>query len=186
MDIQLRNLKLQDLEQMVLWEENKDPLFSDYSFPRYNKREQRIWYNSKTRYGKICLAIIDEEKVVGYIAIRKLNPIAKSGEMGIIIRPSYQNMGVGQAAISKMLAWFFGDFGYKKMTLYVGMYNKRAMKCYDKLGFVPVKDSYLSFDNHDVDIDDPKYKDIAKYFKVKNGKMETLCVQMSVEKNNKK
>ena len=183
MEIHLRNLRLQDLEQMVKWEKNKDPLFADYNFPTYSLREQKLWYHSKTRYGKICLAILNENNVIGYISIRKLNPISKSAEMGIIIRPLYQNMGVGELAISRMLSWFFGEFGYKKMTLYVGKYNKKALYCYDKLGFKPLKELYMSFENEEVDLDLPEYADIERFFKIKNGKIMTLCLQMAIEKD---
>ena len=182
MEISLRSLRLEDLEEMVKWEENEDALFADYNFPRYSKREQKLWYASKTKYGKMCLAIIADRKVIGYIAIRKINPIAKSAEMGIIIRPLYQGRGLGELAISKMLDWFFNDFTYKKMTLYVGKYNAKALACYHKLGFKPVKEIYLGFDNDEVDLKKPEYAHISKYFKKKNNKILTLCIQMTIGK----
>lgn len=184
MDIQLRNMRLQDLEQMVHWEKNEDPLFADYNFPSYSPREQKLWLSSKTKYGKICLTILVDKKVVGYISIRKMNPIAKSAEMGIIIRPLYQNMGLGEKAISKMLDWFFGEFGYKKMSLYVGRYNKKAFSCYHKLGFKPIKEVYLAFENDEVNLEEAQYEDIRKFFRKKNGKTQTLCLHMVLEKSN--
>ena len=108
MEIHLRNLRLQDLEQMVKWEKNKDPLFADYNFPTYSLREQKLWYHSKIRYGKICLAILNENNVIGYISIRKLNPISKSAEIKKKKKNQYQNMSVGEPATPKMLSWFFG------------------------------------------------------------------------------
>lgn len=183
MYIKLRNLTLDDVGEMVQWEENQDPLYYDYNFPRYNKREQNIWYQSKTKYGKICLAILAESKLVGYISLRKINPIKKSAEMGIIIRPLYQNMGIGTMAISKMLDWYFNDFKYKKITLYVGKYNVKALACYESVGFRPVKELYLSFDNKMVDLENERYRDISKYFKKEKDKVLMQCYQMAAEKN---
>lgn len=185
MEIKLRNLEIEDLQQMVRWERNEDPLFFDYNFPPYNKREQQIWFQSKTKYGKICLAVLHEDKVIGYIAIRKINPITKSAEMGIILQPAYQNKGLGTIAISKMLDWYFHELGYKKMSLYVARYNRKALTCYRKLGFKPVKELLLTFSNEDVDLTAEKYEALKKYFIIERNKVLMHCYKMALEKTEK-
>lgn len=180
MDIELKKMDLKDVEEMVRWEKNEDPLFDDYNFPPYSKREQKLWFASKTRYGRRCFTILVDEVVAGYIAVRKINPLTKAAEMGIIIRPSYQNQGIGRLAIKAMLHWFFEDLGYKKMTLYVGKYNKRAFGCYRSIGFEPIEELMMPFNNQVVDVDDPQYAEIAPYFAVKGGKMQTQYYRMAL------
>lgn len=186
MEIKLRNLKIEDLQEMVAWEENEDPLYYDYNFPQYGKKEQQIWFQSKTKYGKTCLAILQEEKIIGYIAIRKVNPVAKSAEMGIILRPSYQNKGYGTLAIAKMLDWYFNKLGYKKMSLYVGRYNEKALRCYRNLGFKPVKELLLNFNNKEVDLNAEEYQALKRYFIIEGNKTLMHCYKMTIEKPEKK
>lgn len=178
--IQLRKLQLEDVAQMVQWEKNEDPLFADYDFPPFNEREQRIWFQSKTSFGKTCFAILQEDTLVGYIAVRKINPATKTAEMGIIIRPLYQNRGIGTRAISLVLEWFFGTRGFVRLFLYVGRYNQKALACYRNLGFSVDKELLYVFGNQGVDLKDPKYQDLQQYFVERNDKVLMYTYKMSI------
>ena len=115
--IRLKRLELDDIKKMMNWGENEELLFADYNFPQLSESEQKLWYGRKNQHGRKCYSIFNKEnRLIGYIALRKLNYIDKSGEIGIVIDPNYHNMNYGTEAITLFLNWFFYDFKFHKKS----------------------------------------------------------------------
>ncbi|MGB5824420.1 MAG: GNAT family protein [Proteocatella sp.] len=181
--IRLKRLELDDIKKMMNWGINEDDLFDDYNFPSMSEAEQTMWFARKNQHGKRCYCIFNKaNRLIGYIALRKLNYLDKSGEIGIVMDPDYHNMNYGTEAITLFLTWFFRDFKFNKLNLTVAAYNKRAIRCYDKIGFVPKKVHYDKFYNQTMDPFDGKHEDIEKYFRDSANGMQTKYIKMTISK----
>lgn len=60
----------------------------------------------------------------------------RGAKMGISIRPEDQGKGYGSEAIQWALEWAFVHAGLHRVALTVAEWNGRAIKVYEKLGFV--------------------------------------------------
>lgn len=173
---------LSDVSEMCNWEEGEDQLFKDYNFPKMTPSEQKAWYEIKNSKKTRCFVIVNkEDKILGYISMKKINKFLKTSEMGIVIAPNQVNKGIGTEAIKLYMQWYFKILKYNKIWLQVGEYNKRAINCYTKLGFKKKKKLYDDFYNYYIDpINDDNFKDIRSLFKERFGKIKTLYYIMEI------
>lgn len=181
--VTLRDLELEDIKKMSQWERNPDILFEDYDFPELSPKEEKLWFDKKTSYGKKCFVILEaRSKLIGYIALRKLNPVNKTGEIGIVLNPAYHDLGYGTEAINTFLSWYFKEFGYKTLGLLVGQYNKRGIRCYEKVGFKVKKELIEEFNNHIVDLEEKEYEDIKDLFVITSKGIQAKCFKMIINR----
>ena len=60
----------------------------------------------------------------------------RSGEVGIAIGDKTQwNKGFGTDAMRTLVGWGFGELNLNRIALYVYDDNRRAIRCYEKVGF---------------------------------------------------
>lgn len=181
--IRLKRLDLDDIKKMMNWGTNEDILFADYNFPQLSESEQKMWYGRKNQHGRKCYSIFNKEnRLIGYIALRKLNYLDKSGEIGIVIDPKYHNMNYGTEAITLFLKWFFEEFKFHKLNLIVAAYNKRAIRCYEKIGFSPKKTYYGKFYNDSFNPFEESNQEFQEYFRDTPSGIETKYIKMSIKK----
>lgn len=181
--IRLKRLELDDIKKMMNWGVNEDVLFADYNFPDFSQAEQKMWFGTKNQHGRRCYCIFNKEnRLIGYIALRKLNYLERSGEIGIVIDPLYHNMNLGTEAISLFLKWYFTKFKFNRLNLIVASYNRRAVRCYEKIGFSVVKTYYDKFYNDEFDPFDGNNPEMEKYFRKTLYGTQTQYMKMSIKK----
>lgn len=81
----------------------------------------------------------DSSSPIGVIALNTGQPLEmqnRGAKMGISIRPEDQGKGYGSEAIQWALEWAFVHAGLHRVALTVAEWNGRAIKVYEKLGFV--------------------------------------------------
>ena len=65
-----------------------------------------------------------------------VNQTDKAAKVGIVIgEKDYWNQGYGTEALQLLLEYGFQILNYHNIMLGVYSYNKRAIKCYEKVGF---------------------------------------------------
>lgn len=182
----IHNMNIKEACQMRDFAPHKDKLYADFNFPDYSDEEMVSWFKIKTEKGKLLIGISDmEDNVVGYMTLRKINPVLKTSEMGIIINPEKINMGYGTDAISSLKRWYFEKLKFKKLYLTVAFYNERALAVYKKIGFIPKHFLYERFINDEVDVfSDKNYEPIKKYFKKTFSKIYIKCIKMELSTKN--
>ena len=132
----IRRLERKDVDEMVGWGLYEEDFLKDYSFPSLDSEERDIWFRIKNNVFKKCFAVLDENmQLIGYISLRDMNFILKRAEMGIVFSPEHVGRGYGKDAIMAFLEYYFKGMKYKKLTLTVAAYNKRAYNCYVSCGF---------------------------------------------------
>jgi len=86
-------------------------------------------------------AIIDlkSNQLIGNIGINNFDGIYQSGEIGIFIgNKDYWNRGYGTEAMTLLISYCFDILNLHSITLCTHETNKRAIKCYEKIGFKKV------------------------------------------------
>lgn len=152
--VKIRPLLLNDVYSMLYWGKHENPLFEDYNFPKLTDEEIKQWFKSRTLSKKRkCFAVIDEDnKIIGYLTIKKIRTLNRSSWLGIVFDPNYMDMGYGTDAIKTILKYYFNDLKMRIMYLDVLKYNKRAIRCYEKCGFMKAKEYKKKLENQKINI----------------------------------
>lgn len=165
--IYAKNMRIVDLKDMIEWEKYDDVFFEDYNFFEMSFKEKNKFLKYKTSSFKRCYSLFEKEtnRVIGYLSLRKLNPILKSAEIGISMDKAMTSKGYGSEILKSFIEYFFKEFKYNKITLMVADFNERAKKCYDSLGFEYVKTKFYPqlFVDENLFKED-MYKSYKKYF----------------------
>lgn len=164
------------------WGSHTDPRFYQYNFPFTHKFEFDSWYYSKQKLiSKKVYGLFLEDYPLGFITLKHINWFKRSAELGVAVDPNYLSEGFGTELIKRFLDYVFKHFPIKTMTLRVALFNKRAQKSYEKIGFTIVKEVYEPFEEQG-------FKDILmeKYpenFDCIEGTVYTTFYVMSISKS---
>lgn len=139
--IYFRALELEDLDRLVRW--INDPEVTIFltmgRFPINSVKEEewvRDIYNSQN---DIVMGIVlkDGDQHIGNVGLHQIDWVSRVGTFGIIIgEKEYQNKGYGTEAVILMLDYAFDVLNLNRVELTVFEFNTRAIRCYEKAGFV--------------------------------------------------
>lgn len=182
--ITIAPLKLEDAYFLREWGVHDNPLLGDYNLPDVTLRDLEIWYYNKIRKNnnKYFSIFNEENRLIGYMGIKNIRRIFKDSVLGIVLDPNYINRGYGTEAIKTFLDYYFNVMNMKKLYLEVAMFNKRAIRCYEKCGF-KIVDSYLGefFDQY-IDKSNPYYVSEESSFVIIDEKIYNYIYKMKIDK----
>ncbi|MGQ4832622.1 MAG: GNAT family N-acetyltransferase [Candidatus Asgardarchaeia archaeon] len=95
--------------------------------------------NNMKRNLQFTFGIVDKEskKLIGVISLNKVNWVSRTSELGIAIwNKAYWGRGYGTEALTLILDYGFNFLNLHKIWLRVFDFNKRAIRAYEKVGFV--------------------------------------------------
>lgn len=79
----------------------------------------------------------DTEAYIGQVDLFNLQSINRTAELGVVIGdPAYRSQGIGTEAITLMLEFAFLRANLQRIDLWVNSTNPRAIRCYEKCGFI--------------------------------------------------
>ena len=94
-------------------------------------------FNRFINIDKKYLSIVNEKGVVvGYITYIEKKEAKNVYELGITIGPNFWNRGYGKDSIKVLLRYLFMNMAAHRVELEVLDFNKRAIQCYKRCGFV--------------------------------------------------
>ena len=134
----LRPLGTGDLRRCVKW-------FSDPQVTQFLGRagpvtlaEEERWYHDYVRRGdEQIFAIEIDGHHVGNLGLHKVDRVHRKADLGIVIgETTYWSRGYGTDALCTALRYGFGSLGLNKISLDVLEGNLRAIRSYEKCGFV--------------------------------------------------
>lgn len=139
--IYLRPVKKQDLEGDYLrWinDTGNDEFTEHAQSPHSLDELERFAQNKWRDYSCIWLAIIEDKtnKHIGNIELCNIDRVHKKAEYKIILDKASQGKGYGSEASYLLLRHAFSVLNLHRIYLGVNDDNQRAVRLYEKLGFV--------------------------------------------------
>lgn len=134
--ISIERAREEDLEQMakllsLLFEIEKDFTFD---FEKQHAGIKALFEDERSD----LLVARHEESVVGMVTMQRLISSAEGGFAGqiedLVVKESYQKMGVGSRLINRMRA-IAQEYGYKRIQLAADVDNDNALQFYSRRGF---------------------------------------------------
>lgn len=128
----------------------------------YTYEEELDWVNKKLAKDATIFSMIESKtgNFIGNVEVMHID--GNSCEIGISITKEYQNRHLGTEALKTLIDYCFSTLKLNEIKLIVFSINKRAIHCYEKLGFVKYKvdPNVTIIDNEEVD---DIYMKLSKY-----------------------
>ncbi|WP_327695052.1 GNAT family N-acetyltransferase [Streptomyces sp. NBC_00459] len=99
----------------------------------------RSWYGSRSaQTDRLDLAVTDRAtgELVGEVVLYEWNPAARSCTFRTLLGPSGRGRGLGTEATRLIVGYGFEQLGLHRIELQAYAHNHRALRVYEKVGFV--------------------------------------------------
>lgn len=135
----LAPIKREYIDKFLIW--LNDPEITQHLtiYRPLTREMEEDWYASlKDRESDIIFAIlINQTKLIGNCSIMNIIWRERVGTCGIFIGDkNEQGKGYGTEAMKLLMSYGFNTLNLNRLDLKVNDFNSRAIKCYQKLGFV--------------------------------------------------
>lgn len=146
--VYIRPMTYDDIDDVIRWR-NSDGVRKYFIYQGEFTREGQInWIKNHVETGEVAQMIICEtngDRPVGSVYIRDIDGLHKKGEYGIFIgQEDALGRGIGTKAAKLMIKYGFEVLDLHRIYLRVLEGNERAIKSYEKVGFV--KEGFLRDD----------------------------------------
>lgn len=163
--VTLRPWQRGDTLSQELWPRYNEPFSSLWNIPRvslYDELAGRGW--SVQRY---AWAVDNQQhRLIGRVSLREVEPDGTGARLGISLSQAHVSQGLGTEALTLFLDHYFSALGFTCMHLDVAAFNRRAVRCYERLGFRYLESEWRSAGRDPALrlLDDPRYADMLGYF----------------------
>ncbi len=145
--VRLRSLELSDLDEIMKhWNdmELRNLVGSADNGPM-SRNDEEEWIKStwKQRQERkafhFAIETITDNKLIGGTGLFEIDWTSRSATVGIsIYNPEYWGKGYGEESMNLLLSFAFRNLNLNRLELDTFDFNKRAQKCYLKVGFKEV------------------------------------------------
>lgn len=182
-NITLTPLQLHHVYDLREWEKYEDPLFHDYNFPYVYDYDIEKWFKLRiSQTDAKSFAVINEDyRTIGLVNIKNIKKILKIANLGIVFDRRYTNCGYGTTALLALLKYYFETMKMRSLYLDVAVHNKRAIKIYEKCGFVIVKKYSIKL--RGVEFEELPVENRDEYFCIKNNIIYFYCYKMKLSRS---
>lgn len=107
--------------------------------PDFDREKVMDWYSTRNNQtDRLDLAIVDQSLnvLVGEAVVNEYDEANQSMNFRILIGPRGRNRGLGTEATQLIIDYVFQNTDIDYLTLGVYAFNPRAIKVYEKMGFV--------------------------------------------------
>ncbi|MCD6507633.1 GNAT family N-acetyltransferase [Candidatus Poribacteria bacterium] len=137
--VRLRALERTDIPRLVKW--LNDPEVKRYlrMYWPMSQAEEEIWFERQLSNPNARIFAIEAEDGthIGNISLDEIDWKNRKAIMGIIIgERDYWDQGYGSDAVKTLLSFAFHELNLNRIELSVYDFNPRAIRCYEKCGFV--------------------------------------------------
>ncbi|MFK4789970.1 GNAT family N-acetyltransferase [Microbacterium sp. ZW T5_56] len=106
------------------------------AIPTRERWESRIVARDAESDGNLSFVIDVDGTAVGHIGVFDIDDLSRHGEVGISLTPPARGRGIGTEAMAQMLEFAFVRANLRRIHLEVIASNVRAIRSYEKAGFV--------------------------------------------------
>ena len=121
-------------------------------------------------------------KSIAYLSILEIDWDRRwSGNMGVRVHPRWCDRGVGSRSLAAVAEWWFAA-GMSGLRLDVASSNARAVRCYEKSGFVTTGEFWREApDLRGADLSAPKWDFLTGHVRVRSGVPQVRFLAMELE-----
>lgn len=138
--VRLRSWREDDIVKMTELRNDIDLQSQLLSRVRGSGNDQtRQWLQQRSSGQDSLLLIVagkEKDNPLGYIQFINIEPFDQTAKLGICLSTEMQGKGVGFEALLLALGYLKNIWSIRKVILEVREDNKRAVKCYEKIGFI--------------------------------------------------
>ena len=138
----LRELRGEDLPDLRAWMTDgptADMLGDRFTRPQtWEQTEEYLRERLEGAAGGAHFAIAEPEKLryLGEISLTGVDAVARRARLTVVLKPECQGRGYGTEAVRLMLRYAFDYLNLERVALAVQADNPRAIRAYEKAGFV--------------------------------------------------
>lgn len=146
--VYLRAITRDDTVHILRWRNSDTVRKQLFTQEKLTRKQHEQWLLHQVESGRCRQFIIttaDQGRPIGTVFLKNLDYVDKKGELGIFIGDEeYYGYGIGTLAVKAAVSYAFLRMGLEKVYLFVKEENTRAIRCYQKAGFV--QEGYLKDD----------------------------------------
>ena len=160
-DIVIRAWNHADLDEIAKWPGYPFPYEPfNSSLSNMNGQEKDQYFRKREDNPDRITLVIDHttQRTIGYLALICIDWGKQTiGNMGFRIHPSWCDKGIGSLVIKRVSSWCI-EGGISILRLDVAASNARAIRCYEKAGYVKTAEFWRDDEGlKSIDVNQPKY-----------------------------
>jgi RimJ/RimL family protein N-acetyltransferase len=174
----IRGWTRRDVDLLASWPTYPFPYEGfEFSFAVMSATERDELFRTRQEKPDTIVLVVDhtQQPAIGYVAPRLIDWVSGTvGNFGFRIHPAWWGRGMGTSVLQQVTRWSF-ECGIELWRLDVAASNARAIRCYEKVGFVRTGEIWRSASNlNGVDMDEPSYNFIRSHVRQRGAEVE-LC-----------
>jgi len=131
-----------------------------FSFAKMDSNKRDELFRQRQGQANMIVLVADDAKqpAMGYIALKSMDwGEGIVGNFGFRIHPERCDQGIGTSVLQEVTRWSF-DCGMNLWRVDVAASNGRAIRCYEKVGFVRTGEIWRDASDLDgIDTNEPRY-----------------------------
>ena len=140
--MRLRKLEVKDAALMLEWMHDEDIIHymcTDFASKTVNDCIDFILESRKKLAENIHLAVVDDiDQYMGTVSLKHMNNKQGTAEFAITVRKCAMGKGISKYGMEQILKIGFEQYGLRRIFWCVSSKNKRAVRFYDKNGYIRV------------------------------------------------
>lgn len=142
--VYLRKMTVEDTDQVVAWR-NSSHVMEQFIYRTPLTRETHLeWIRTKIDTGKVqqfIICLCEDHREIGSFYLRDIDREERTAELGIFIgEQDALGKGYGTEAVRLGVLYGFESLGLERIVLRVFCDNEKAVRNYEKNGFVRIRD----------------------------------------------
>lgn len=138
--VQLRLMQTEDCQVIVGWNAEKDLAYlqqwAGKQVYQYPLTEEQIKARCNVPSSQILMAF-DGKEAVGSVELDHIDLRLKTAHICRFLLPDQaQGRGLGSQILKELIRMSFEEMGLERLTLRVYCFNIKAIRCYEKCGFL--------------------------------------------------
>jgi RimJ/RimL family protein N-acetyltransferase len=182
----LRDMLLPDLEQMQQWRPFSNPLSPTWNIHWRNIQDMEGWLGRLKHDAsrRIYAITLKDGTVIGRLSLRHIYT-GQHAVLGIALGADWVGSGYGTEALQAFMPYFFDVLHFDSMWLDVAAPNLRAVKCYEKVGFVRTREQFRSVTSGEARAfrSMPEYAELSSMLTQQNGRCQMLFYDMELTRD---
>ena len=152
----LSPIDINDAEKFTAWLNDMELLQNIQLYSSVVSLEsEKILLNDLSKNHNYSIVDIEKEQLLGNCGFFDIDHVNRTAETGIFIgNKDNRDNGYGTEALSLLIDYGFKALNLNNIMLKVYEFNKRAIRCYEKIGFRPMgkrrKALFRNLEQHDI------------------------------------